>query len=191
VTAIDHQASSRIADRQLVDAVLSGDREAFRVLVDREAETVLGVCRRILSDAAEAEDAAQDAFLVAYRKLGSYRGDGPLGGWLLRIAIREAQHRRRRRSTTASFDEDLGVETAAAWTDLGASIEADERAAALHAAIETLPAHFRDAVRMRYLDGLSYEQIAAATGRPEATVRTHLHRGLLRLRERLATEGRP
>jgi RNA polymerase sigma-70 factor (ECF subfamily) len=177
-------------DRRLVDAVLGGDREAFRVLVEREADTVLGVCRRILREPAEAEDAAQDAFVLAYRKLGSYRGDGPLGGWLVRIAIRAAQERRRRTVPTVTFDEEIGLDALRLATDPTDALEAVERDEALHAAIDALPPHLRDAVHMRYLDGLSYAQIALATGRPEASVRTHLHRGLDRLRSRLGPQAR-
>ena len=68
------------SDRQVVDAVLAGDREAFRVLVERESWTVIGVCRRVLGDPTEAEDAAQDTFTRAYEALATYRGDGPVRG---------------------------------------------------------------------------------------------------------------
>jgi len=184
--------SARDADRRLVDAVLAGDSEAFRALVDREGATVLTVCRRILADPTEAEDAAQDAFLAAYEKLGSFRGDGPLGGWLMRIAIREARHRGRRRRPMSSFAPEL--ETAAAnltldrSPDPAAIIEADELERWLHAALDGLPDHYRDAVRLHYLDDLSYGEIASVTGRQRATVRAHARRGLLRLRENLVAE---
>lgn len=180
------------ADRLLVDAVLAGDKDAFRALVEREGSTVLGVCRRILADPTEAEDAAQDAFLVAYRKLGSFRGDGPLGGWLMRIAIREARHRGRRRRPMISLEPEAGTggsdRQMEASSDPAAILEVDERQRRLQAAVDALPHHYRDAVHMRYLDDLSYDEIAAVTGRPPATIRTHLHRGLLRLREQLTTE---
>lgn len=180
------------ADRRLVDAVLAGDKDAFRALVEREAMTVLAVCRRILADPTEAEDAAQDAFLIAYRKLGSFRGDGPLGGWLMRIAIREAHRRGQRRRPVSSLEADPGTSGSdrqmEASPDPAALVEADERQRWLQAAIDALPDHYRDAVQLRYLDDLSYEEIEARTGRPQATIRTHLHRGLLRLRERLAAE---
>lgn len=182
-------------DRALVDAVLAGNSEAFRALVDRESSTVLSVCRRILSDPTEAEDAAQDAFLTAYRKLGSYRSDGPLGGWLMRIAIREAHRHGRRHPATAPLDPliDESVEMAASESvpDPATVLEAHEHEYALRAAVDDLPNHFRDAVRLRYFEDRSYEEIARATGRTEATVRAHVHRGLLRLRKRLVVEPRP
>lgn len=187
--------AARDGDRALVDAVLAGDSEAFRALVDRESSTVLSACRRILSDPMEAEDAAQDAFLMAYRKLGSYRADGPLGGWLIRIAIREAHRHGRRRPATASLDP--LIDKAAEMTpsesapDPAMILEANEHERALRAAVDDLPNHFRDAVRLRYLEDRSYEEIASATGRTKATVRAHVHRGLVRLRKRLAVEPRP
>lgn len=151
--------STSEADRLLVDAVLAGDPEAFRALVDREAATVLAVCRRILADPTEAEDAAQDAFLAAYQKLGSFRGDGPLGGWLMRIAIREAQHRGRRRRAIGSLAPEHVTESSnlimGASPDPAAVVEAEERERWLQAAVDGLPEHFRDAVRLHYLDDLS------------------------------------
>ncbi|MBA2315613.1 MAG: hypothetical protein H0V87_09505, partial [Chloroflexi bacterium] len=77
-------------DRQIVDAVLAGDREAFRPLVDRESASLVRACQRILGDQLQAEDAAQEAFVTAYRSLASWRGDGPFGAWLARIAVRIA-----------------------------------------------------------------------------------------------------
>jgi RNA polymerase sigma-70 factor, ECF subfamily len=185
-------ALAREADRLLVDAVMGGNTEAFRELVEREGATVLTVCRRILADPTEAEDAAQDAFLAAYEKLGSYRGDGPLGGWLMRIAIREAQHRGRRRRAISPLEPE-GEAAAAnisgeASPDPVAIVEADELERWLHAALDGLPDHYRDAVRLHYLEELSYDEIAAVTGRQAATVRAHARRGLLRLREDLVAE---
>lgn len=187
-TSIDVQA-----DRAMADAVLAGDPEAFRVLVEREAAAVIAACRRILGDPSEAEDVAQEAFVLAYRKLGTYRGDGPIGGWLMRIAIREARDRAVRRRPTVTLDDadERHPVSPAMWGDPVAVAEAKERAARLCSAVAALPAHYRDAVRMRYLDERSFGEIAAATGRPEPTVRTHLHRGLVHLRARLDKEERP
>lgn len=179
------------ADRALVDAVLSGDHDAFRGLVDRESSTILAICRRILAEPADAEDAAQETFLTAYRKLGSFRGEGPLGGWLMRIAIREAQRRGRTRLRLSVLDPAIDTWPAAAVanrSDPADVVEDGERDSQLRAAIDELPAHYRDAVRLRYIDERSYRDIAFITGRPEATVRTHLHRGLIRLRDLLTTE---
>ena len=76
-----------------VDAVLAGDRDAFRVLVDRESAAVIRACHRVLGDLHEAEDAAQEAFVTAFRSLAGWRADGPFGAWLTRIAVRIALRR--------------------------------------------------------------------------------------------------
>lgn len=177
--------------------MLGGDHAAFRVLVEREAPAVIAVCRRVLGDPTDAEDAAQEAFLLAYRKLGTYRAEGPLGGWLMRIAIREARDRAVRRPSTEPLptDDELRSRSGPATARLAseepeALVERSELASGLRAAVAELPQHYRDAVRGRYMDDLSFAEIALATGRPEPTVRTHAHRGLARLRARLGKEAR-
>lgn len=158
---------------------------------------MLAACRRVLRDPDEAEDAAQDAFVLAYRKIATYRGDGPIGGWLMRIAIREARDRAGRRRPTTSLDPGTDTRSGPVVAlvspdgDPSTSVEHGERAAHLRAAIDALPAHYGDAVRMRYLEDRSFEEISAATGRPEPTIRTHLHRGLAHLRAALGDEARP
>ncbi|HJT64223.1 MAG TPA: sigma factor, partial [Candidatus Limnocylindria bacterium] len=70
-----------VDDRALVDAVLDGDREAFRAIVDGSQGAVYRACLRVLGSVPDAEDAAQESFVTAFRSLGSYRGDGPLQAW--------------------------------------------------------------------------------------------------------------
>src|SRR3954453_147274 len=93
-----------LEDRSVVDAVLAGDRDAFRFLVDRESAAVLRACHRILGDLHEAEDAAQEAFVTAFRSLAAWRADGPFGAWLVRIAVRIALRRAQRRRDVAWID---------------------------------------------------------------------------------------
>src|SRR3954471_11508538 len=88
-------------DLEIVRAVLAGNREAFRVLVDRESGSVIRVCYRVLGDLHEAEDIAQETFVTAYRSLASWRGDGPFGAWLARIAVRLAVRQAGRRKAIA------------------------------------------------------------------------------------------
>ena len=104
-----YQRSTEIAlelsdDRATAEAVLAGDRDAFRRLVDREGPAVVRACYRILGDIHEAEDAAQEAFVTAYRSLPSWRGDGPFGAWLTRIAVRIALRQASKRKNVAWLD---------------------------------------------------------------------------------------
>ena len=193
--------TSDALDRAAVEAVLAGDREAFRRLVERESGAVIRVCRRILGDGAEAEDVAQEAFMTAYRSLASWRGEGPFGAWLSRIAVRLAVRQAGRRGTVvwrdpgamAADGDRLGGEVARA-ADRAALAAADrmdparltvraERAAELRAAVANLPEPYREVVALRFFADASLDEIARQTGRPLGTVKTHLHRGLARLRD--------
>ncbi len=187
-------------DAAIVAAVLAGDRDAYRVLVERESRAVVRACLRVLGDLEEAEDVAQEAFVSAYRSLGSWRADGPFGAWLSRIAIRLAVRQlARRRAVTwvrPSIERGDGTEpnlAAEAWPDLRAGSSADpERAAlqgerdrALQAAVAALADPYRETVALRFFAERSLDEIASVTGRPLGTVKTHLRRGLLQLRDRL------
>ncbi len=192
-------------DRAIVDAVLAGDRDAFRVLVDREGASVVRACHRVLGDLHEAEDAAQEAFVTAYRSLASWRGDGPFGAWLTRIGVRIALRQAGRRKSVAwldpatSADGQTGDATSAAAT--GAAMAAigstdpslltvrAERAADVRLAVAALPEPYREVVTLRFFGELSLDEIARQTERPLGTVKTHLHRGLLRLRGTVEPRG--
>jgi len=100
-------------DRQLIDTVLAGDSEAFRVLVDRESRQILAVCRRILGDHEEAEDVAPDTFVRAYRSLATFRGDGPFAAWIARIAARQAVARLVARPDVTQLDDDAAAASTA------------------------------------------------------------------------------
>src|SRR4051812_44044498 len=84
IAAISLPRIEREADDDAAIVMLDGDREAYRVLVERESRGVVRACLRVLGDLQEAEDVAQEAFVSAYRSLGSWRADGPFGAWLSR-----------------------------------------------------------------------------------------------------------
>jgi RNA polymerase sigma-70 factor (ECF subfamily) len=186
--------SRAAADRALVERVIDGDRDAFRTLVEREAPSVIRACQRILGDQHEAEDVAQEAFVIAFRSLGAWRADGPFGAWLTRIAVRDAVRRAgRRREVTWVSPEPIGEAgghpvafgSARAAADPALEAVRAERTADIRRAVGRLDEPYRETVALRFFGELSLDEIAAETGRPLATVKTHLRRGLLRLRERL------
>jgi RNA polymerase sigma-70 factor (ECF subfamily) len=171
-------------DRTVVDAVLGGDREAFRVLVDREAAAVIRACHRVLGDIHEAEDAAQEAFVTAFQSLAGWRAEGPFGAWLTRIAVRIALRRVQRRRDVTWIDPTsptLPVDVPGGPDPAATTLRA-ERAASVRAAVAKLDEPYREVVALRFFADLSLDEIASQTGRPLGTVKTHLHRGLLRLR---------
>lgn len=183
-------------DRAIVDAVLAGDRNAYRVLVDREGPAVVAACARILGDRAEAEDVAQEAFVIAYRSLGSWRGDGAFGAWLGRIAVRLAIRRAGSRKQVTWLDP-LAAEADQPGRDRFRTMSATdavdpvhsmlrtERDAQVRAAVASLDEPYREVVALRFFAERSLAEIAEATDRPLGTVKTHLHRGLARLRRAL------
>jgi len=176
-------------ERAAVDAVLAGDREAFRFLVERESAAVIRACHRILGDIHEAEDAAQEAFVIAFRSLAGWRADGPFGAWLTRIAVRVALRRAQRRRDVAWIDPthpDHPLDVPGGQDPAATSLRA-ERASDVRAAVARLDEPYRETVALRFFGDLSLAEIATQTGRPLGTVKTHLHRGLLRLRG--AVEG--
>lgn len=125
--------------------------------------------------------------MTAFRALATWRQDGPFGAWLVRIAIRIAIRRAQRRRTVTWLDPvdpgrvgDLPGAPDPATLSLRA-----ERAADVRAAVTRLDEPYREVVALRFFGDLSLNEIAAQTGRPLGTVKTHLHRGLLRLRASL------
>jgi RNA polymerase sigma-70 factor (ECF subfamily) len=129
--------------------------------------------------------------VTAYGALATWRRDGTFGAWLTRIAVRIALRRAQRRRPVAWIepgDAGSGGFDVAGGVDPAAVTLAAERDGAVRRALADLDEPYRETVSLRYFGELSLAEIAAETGRPVGTVKTHLHRGLLRLRTSL--EGR-
>jgi RNA polymerase sigma-70 factor (ECF subfamily) len=194
-------AGATTDDRTIVDAVLAGDRDAFRALVEREGPAVISACARVLGDRSEAEDVAQEAFVIAYRSLGSWRAEGPFGAWISRIAIRLAIRRAGQRKQLTWLDP-LAAEAdqpgqdrfrtmgTAGAVDPAHTLLRSERDAQVRAAVASLDEPYREVVALRFFAERSLAEIAAVTGRPLGTVKTHLHRGLARLKRALEEADR-
>jgi RNA polymerase sigma-70 factor (ECF subfamily) len=198
--APDANASAVVAsdDAALVARVLGGERDAFRLLVERESRTVVRACYRILGDLHEAEDAAQEAFVTAFRALATWRADGPFGAWLTRIAVRIALRMAGKRRSVAWIDpaepdalagsySDPAVDRSAAEDPARRAMRAEQEAR-VRAAVAALDEPYREVVALRFFGELSLAEIATQTERPLGTVKTHLHRGLARLRRDLDSE---
>ncbi len=193
-----------VGDQAIVDAVLAGDRDAFRRLVERESVGVVRACHRILGDLHAAEDAAQEAFVTAYRSLSTWRGDGPFGAWLTRIAVRIALREAGKRKTirwrdagTAGAEAvdpvDRAVDRASieasATTDPSSLVIRAESATDVRAALASLSEPYREVVTLRFFGELSLEEIAVQTGSSARDRQDASASGLLRLRDVMAEGG--
>jgi RNA polymerase sigma-70 factor (ECF subfamily) len=171
-------------DRAVVDAVLAGDRDLYRLLVERESHAVIGLCQRVLGDPDEAQDAAQDTFVQAFHSLAGYRGDGTFGAWVGRIARRTAVARAASAGKHVTTDVDMVAEMVGddAANPLDHVMDV-EQSTQLRTAVDSLPAEQRQVVALRFFQDMSLERIAVETNVPLGTVKSRLHRALTRLRE--------
>jgi RNA polymerase sigma-70 factor (ECF subfamily) len=174
-----------VDDHALIEAARAGDRDAFGVLVDREASAVYRTCLRILGNSHDAEEVTQEAFVAAYRSIGGYRGDGPPRAWLLRIAQRQAYRRLAQRRPGAPLEAVDEARLADRSSDPTRVVLAAESRDIVRGAVAGLGEPYREVVTLRFFGELSLAEIADATGRPLGTVKTHLRRGLERLRPSL------
>jgi RNA polymerase sigma-70 factor (ECF subfamily) len=173
---------SRVGDRAIVQAILGGDRDAFRLILEREQVAVYRACLRILGRPHDAEDVAQESFVIAYRSLRGFRGEGSLGGWLVRIATRQAYRRLGQRRETVELGNTGELRMHSTGSDPVAAVLAGERQRAVRLAVAALPDPYRETVALRFFGELALDEIATVTGRNLNTVKTHLRRGLDRLR---------
>lgn len=185
--------SVEVSDLSLVERVQKGDRSAFDVLVLKYQHRVLKLIMRYTRDPAEAEDIAQEAFVKAYRALPGFRGDSAFYTWLYRIATNTAKNAlvaRKRRPVDYDFDmndpEQHDVQHRLQHGDTPeALVLSDEIRETVNAAMADLPEELRAAIVMREIDGLSYEDIAAAMDCPVGTVRSRIFRAREAIDERL------
>ncbi len=173
------------SDMSLVQRVQRGERNAYNLLVLKYQHKVVKLVMRYLRDPAEAEDVAQEAFIKAYRALPQFRGDSAFYTWLYRIAINTAKNALAARDRSpVRYELDLqGSEESPdpvgrlrdPETPEGLALTEEIRTT-VNSAIEALPEDLRTAIVLRELEGLSYEEIAAAMDCPVGTVRSRIFR---------------
>ena len=162
----------------VVQRVLSGDVEAFALLVDRHHGRMARYAFHLLGSEAEAEEAVQDSFVRAYRSLGTYKEREQFGAWIARILVN--------RCRTRLVRDKRREETAAAWVrEADQPFEPSERLAMrdeLAVALAQLPTEQREAVVLRYADELDYDEISSITGAGISALKMRVKRGCERLR---------
>jgi RNA polymerase sigma factor (sigma-70 family) len=163
------------------------DEAAFAALVERHGPMVLAVCRRVLRDAHEAEDACQATFLVLARKAGSVRQPELLGNWLYGVANRVA--RRAQRRAAASYARAMRGATMQATESTPDDVVWEDLRRVLDGELDRLPKKYRSAVVLCYLEGLSAEEAARQLRCPRGTILSRLARARDKLRKRLVRRG--
>jgi RNA polymerase sigma factor (sigma-70 family) len=177
-----------LAEHDLVERARAGDPGAYAALVRGHQEIAFRTAYLITGNAADAEDAAQEGFVKAYRALGRFRVGEPLRPWLLTIVANEARNRRRsagRRAALALRAAGEEHPSGAAAPSPEAALLAGERRAALLAALSRLRDDDRLVIGCRHLLELTEAETAAALGIKRGTVKSRLSRSLDRLREEL------
>ena len=182
------------SDLVLVKRVQRGDKSAFDLLVRKYQHKVVKLVLRYVRNPAEAEDIAQEAFIKAYRALPQFRGDSAFYTWMYRIAINTAKNSLASRDRSPiAYDLDLtdpeeshSVQTKLQDPDTPEGMALTEEIRGIvNSAIEGLPEELKTAIVLRELDGLSYEEIAAAMECPVGTVRSRIFRAREAIDKRL------
>ena len=186
--------SDREIDRQLVARAQQGDQQAFNLLVVKYQRKLSRLLSRFIRDQAEVEDVTQEAFIKAYRALPAFRGDSAFYTWLYRIGINTAKNylmalgRRAPTSTEVEAEDAEGFEEGEQLRDINTPesvLLSNEIAETVNSTIDQLPEELRQAIQMREIEGMSYEEIAQAMNCPIGTVRSRIFRAREAIAERL------
>ncbi len=174
-----------VDDAGLASAAAGGDRRALEQLLDRHADRVHAICRRVVAHPEDALDATQEALIAIARGIGRFDGRSAFTTWMYRVATNAALDELRRRSRRpVPLDEPPELTTPSAEGSVDARLDVDR-------ALATVPEEFRTAVVLRDLADLDYPEIAEVLDVPVGTVKSRISRGRQALREALGNRTTP
>ena len=180
-------------DEELVDAFQGGDLAAFDVLVYRWDRKIQAAIYRIMGTEEEARDIGQEAFLRAYRALGSFKREARFSSWVYQIALNLCRDRMRRNRGRTIVSLDELEEAGNGLMQKGPTplelVEAGDVSRAVANAVAALPTEQREVIVLKEYQDLTFVEIAEILGVPLSTVKTRLYRGLGQLRHRLERQG--
>lgn len=188
--------TERDIDQLLVERAQMGDKRAFEMLVIKYQRKLSRLISRLVRDPGEVEDVTQESFIKAYRALASFRGDSAFYTWLYRIGVNTAKNylvsmgRRAPTSTLIDNDEAESYGESELLKDVNtpeAELMSRQIAETVNNSMDALPEELRTAIRLREIEGLSYEEIASIMNCPIGTVRSRIFRA----REAIAEKLRP
>lgn len=180
-----------LSDEQLVELAVSENPDAFGEIVRRWERKIFALCFGMLGREDDARDAAQEAFIAAYRNLKSFRGDAKVSSWLHRIAVNQCLTTKRRQKSRAEdfLDDDDGSEDrifiAAAQYSPGNTAEKAERMNLVRQAVGALPTDLRQVIVMKEFEEMTFQEISETLELPLSTVKSRLYTALKQLKMKL------
>ena len=180
------QDADLLGDEKLIQRVLNGHTEDFRELMQRYQGSVFRLAYRITNSRDEADDVAQESFVLVYRSLRGYREEGRLWPWIRRITVNCCLKKLSRKHPSENLEEVPDVAADSVEQQVLAKLALDE----VRSAISELPGPYRTVIVLRYLEEMSHGEIAELVGDSVAAVQVRLHRARKALTARLASEVR-
>ncbi len=174
-------------DKDLVQQVLNGNKNAFRFLVANHQRLVIHIVGRIIQNKEDIEDICQEVFIKVFRKIKHFRGDSRLSTWIARIAYNTSiSHIRKYQKDEQSYDENPAIVAGHTNGEPNhKSLERKEAKQFLLEKIEQLPVHYRTVLTLYHLEEFSYKEIEEITEMPEGTIKSYLSRARKILKEKL------
>lgn len=181
-------------EERWVQQAAAGDQEAFAALVETYEKMVYTLAVRMTGNPHDGEEAAQEAFLAAWRGLPFFKGESAFSTWLYRLtanACIDLLRKERRRTAAASLDDEEQEEPAAAggWGDPAEALERGQQREAVRRCMDALSPEHRQVLSLREFAGLSYEEIAQTLDLEVGTVKSRISRARLQLRKLLLQDG--
>ncbi len=182
-----------MSDAELIELARNGDRAAFGTLVERYQQVVFRAALAALRSREDAEEVAQDALLLAYRRIDTFRGEASFKTWLLTITWNRAMDRRRRVGDWlhrfAGRDDSREVEVASGEASRESTLIAEESRRDVRRILRTLPARYRDALLLSVSGDHTFEEIGRMLGIPTGTAKWRAMEGRRLLRKKLVSRG--
>ena len=184
----------RAIDQKLVEKAQKGDKKAFGMLVEKYQRRLNRLLSRMVRDQSEIEDIVQDSFIKAYRAIDNFRGDSAFYTWLYRIGINTAKNHLVKLGKRPKAMNEVDIEEIENFEDAPdlrnhetpeSTMMSSEIVASVNQTIEALPSELREAISLREMDGLSYEEIADLMNCPIGTVRSRIFRAREVIAEKL------
>ena len=173
----------------LISRARGGDREAFGALVEQYRDNVYRLAYRMCGNAYDADEAAQEAFVAAWRALPNFRGDAKFSTWLYRLTTNAAIDVMRREKRHQTVGDGEMIEVADDADSPQETVERTEQQEAVQKALSTLSEEYREVLLLRYMEELDYAEIAEVLQLPSGTVKSRINRAKAALKTALLKSG--